>query len=142
MNIRRIGFLIGVVALTVIGLGLAGFWKQKLPPQIDGAPVVEGVMAFCFDRATQGLPLPASVSLRQLIDAGFMSSKFVQASGMDGLQVWLTADGTRPGDILCSLQRPDGMVGVGLADGSAHLINAAQWESYRFRIQMPTKSEP
>ena len=142
MNFRRIGILIGVAALTVIGLALAGYWKQKATVLVDGAPLVEGVRAFCVDRATRGLPLPASVSLKQLMDAGFISSTFAQASGMDGLQVWLNADEARAGSILCSVQRPDGMVAVGLADGSAHLVNTAQLESYRFRIQVPTKREP
>ena len=142
MNVRRIGILIGVGALTVIGLILAGYWKQKATVLVDGAPVVEAVRAFCVDRTAKGLPLPASVSLGQLLDAGFISSKFAQASGMDGLQVWLNADETRAGSILCSVQMPNGMVAVGLADGSAHLVNAAQLASYQFRVQMPTKSEP
>lgn len=142
VNFRRIGILIGFVALAAIGLGLASYWKQKATVLVDGAPVVEAVQAFCVDRANKGLPLPTSVSLRQLMDAGFISSTFAQASGMDGLQVWLNADETRAGSILCSVQMPNGMVAVGLADGSAHLVNAAQMASYRFRIQMPSKREP
>jgi len=77
------------------------------------------VQEFSQDQKAHGRTLPASVSLQELVNGGHVSVKDVRAfDGLD-LMISLTADATRPQDILIRVRLPDGRLLAGLADGSA-----------------------
>jgi len=57
--------------------------------------------------------------LRELVSSGYVAAKDVRAFEGMGVTISLTADATRPQDILIRIRLADGTVLAGLGDGSA-----------------------
>ena len=124
MNTRRLTALAGLlvaVGITVC-VALTSFWQRQQPVLKDPSKLVAAVQAFSRDKTEAGQALPASVSLRELISGGYIAASEVRA--FDGMEVTLslTADETKPQNILIRVRLPDGSVIAQFADGSVHQL--------------------
>ncbi len=85
---------------------------------VDALKIFAAAKSYAAGLTTQGVPIPASVSLKVLIDRGLLSEADV--SGFAGLEVSvsLSANESRPQEVLVRARLPDGREIVALADGS------------------------
>lgn len=119
---RRL-LLAGCVGLV---LGIAGFLLRRSAPTpgpSDVAALIAAVQAFGRAQVSPGAPLPATVSARQLVESGFLSSKVWQRFGAIDFTIPLASDETRPQSVLTSVRLADGGVLVVAADGSTHRMS-------------------
>ena len=109
-----IAWVITVIACVVV----ASYWNRGQRVSQDASKVVAAVHAFVRDKSTGGHAMPSSVSLRDLINEGYITTSDVRA--FDGMEIAisLTIDETRPQEILCRARLPDGTVIANLVDGS------------------------
>jgi hypothetical protein len=104
--------------LTAVGVLLFFDRQQPDPGHLDVSKLFRAIQAYAASHPTNGLPLPATVSLEELIRRGLIQEADVSVfRGMD-VQISLTADETRPADVLARARLPDGVEIVALADGS------------------------
>ena len=97
----------------------ARYFERKQPAFENGPKLISALQAFVGDLAARKEPIPQTVSLRELIRCGYIAPNDVHAfDGME-LTISLTADETRPQEILARVRLPDGSIHVLLGDGSA-----------------------
>src|SRR5262249_8774985 len=86
---------------------------------MDTAKLITAIQAFSRDHAARGQQLPSTVSLRELVVGHYLGAADVRA--FDGMEVSfsLTADESRPQQIMIEARLPDGTRIATLADGSA-----------------------
>jgi hypothetical protein len=119
MKIRRLIFIAGslVAAAVVVCVALAFHWQRSQPVFKDAPKLAAAVQAFSRDQAARGQPLPASVSLRQLVSGGYIATNDVHAfDGMD-VTISLTED-AYPQSIFIHVRMPDGSQIAVFGDGS------------------------
>lgn len=122
MNIKRVWTIVAVAALVMIVLGLN--WLDYVrthsphPSMTEYSAVMAAATEYSHRLKAQGLPVPASVSLPELIAEGVLRQSDVRS--FDDLQVTISLkfDETRPQDSLMSVRFPDGGEVIALADGS------------------------
>ena len=120
---RLIALASSLIAVAIVAcVALTSYWQRQQPVLRDASKLVAAVQAFSRDRTAAGQPLPASVSLRELIGSGYVAASDMQA--FDGMEVTisLVADETRPQEILIRVRLPDGRVIAQLADGSVQQL--------------------
>ncbi len=80
--------------------------------------IVAAAQTYAHDLAKKGLPIPASVDLKELVAKDLLSREDVK--GFDGMEVSISliADETRPGDVLMQARLKDGSQVVLMGDGS------------------------
>lgn len=120
MNIRRIFIILGsaIAVAVVVGVAVTNYWMQRQPVFKDAPRLASAMQAFSKDLTSRGQPLPATVSLRELIRGGYIAASDVRAfEGMD-VTISLKANETKPQEILMRVRLPDGSVTALLADGS------------------------
>src|SRR5262249_55665590 len=101
---------------------MIAYWQRQQAVLQDPSKIVAAVQAFSRDQPAHGRALPASVSLRELVKGGYVAADDVRAfDGMD-VTISLTADETRPQEILIRVRLPDGSVIAALGDGSAQQL--------------------
>ena len=112
-------FLASAVAGTFLNfVALTQYWLRKQPVFSDAPALRNALAAFAHDRGTRGRPLPNMVSLRELVDNGFLTARQVHA--FDGVEVTilLKPDEDDPQEILMEAHFSDGSRTVLLTDGS------------------------
>jgi hypothetical protein len=80
--------------------------------------IVAAAQTYAHDLEKKGLPVPASVDLKELVANNLLSREDVK--GFDGMEVSISlkADETRPGDVLMQARLKDGSQVVLMGDGS------------------------
>jgi hypothetical protein len=123
MKFRRYIIILAVGLLAVVlAANLASFvylrHERTHDRTVDAERIVQAVRAFALDHTSRGVPLPASVSLTELISHGFLGAEDVKPFAHTDVRILLTADESRPSRILIEARLPDGTRIAGLADGS------------------------
>ena len=85
---------------------------------VDAPKIFAAAKSYAAGLTAQGARIPASVSLKVLIDRGLLTEADVR--GFAGLEVSvsLSANESRPQEVLVRARLPDGREIVALADGS------------------------
>lgn len=127
MNVRRLILLTASLAVATAAAGLILFfsWQKSQPSFRGGLDLVAAAQAYSRDLEERGQPLPASVSLEDLIEAGYLTSH--DARAFDGIEVQVSLEPavtneTYPQSILIQARMPDGTRVVLRADGSVHAL--------------------
>jgi len=96
----------------------------------DSPKLISAVQAFCQNLTARGQPLPASVSLRELISSGYLAASDIRAfDGMD-VTISLAANENTPLGALIWARLPDGSINALLADGSVQQVSPRRFEKY------------
>jgi len=120
MNIRRIIVIVSllVVVAVLASVALVVHWQHseqtfKILPTLAAAE-----RRYVDDHVSRGQPLPASVTLRDLAGAGYISADDVRS--LDGAEVtfYPTVTNATPQAVLVRVRMSDGSEIVALADGS------------------------
>lgn len=78
---------------TVVGIVVSVFLliraDRPLPATVNGDAVMQAIHAFCLDRQARHQPLPASLALGQLVDAGFLRESDLGSVGVREYIVYL-----------------------------------------------------
>jgi hypothetical protein len=111
-----------VVAAIMAWMALISYWQHSQPAFKDAPKLVAAAQAFSRDHALPGQPLPASVTLRDLVSGGYISAEDVRA--FDGVEVTIypAAGNGNPQAILVRARMPDGTRIAVLADGSVQQL--------------------
>jgi hypothetical protein len=124
MNIRRLFLIAGalVVAAAVVCVALISHWQRSRPTFKNAAGLVAAAQAFSRDQAARGQPLPASVSLDELVNGGYVPTNEVRAfDGMD-VTIYPTASDADPTAILVRVRMPDGTQIAVMGDASVQQL--------------------
>ena len=116
---RVIVFIVsGIAVATLVCVALTNYWQRKQPVFKDAPKLISAMQAFSKNLTARGQPLPASVSLRELVSAGYIAARDVAAfDGMD-VTISMKVDDAQPQEILIRVRLPDGSVTALMADGS------------------------
>ena len=123
MKIRRLIFIVCslVVAAAVVCAVLVFHWQHSQPVFKDAPKLAAAVQAFSRDQAARGQPLPASVSLHELVSGGYIATNDVHA--FDGMDVTISlASDAYPQSILIHVRMSDGTEIAAMADGSVQQL--------------------
>jgi hypothetical protein len=107
--------LVGLVFVT----GLGYFLLRPAPPgRVDAGKIIAAAQAYSRELKASATPVPASVSMEQLITKGLLKREDV--SGFDGVEVtvYLSRDTNAPRSVLMRAHLPDGQDVTVLTDGS------------------------
>ena len=109
---------VGIVILAVLSFALEAYWERKQPVFQDAPKLIAALQAYSRDRFIHGMKIPASISLNDLVSAGYLTTNDVRA--FDGIEVTITtsANGTNSQNVLIHARMPDGSVVTLLQDGS------------------------
>ena len=126
-NSRKKFLLVAAIAALVVSyLGFA-YLRRAQPSFNEAVAFVRSVYKLVEAYTQRGSPLPSSVSVRELVDGGYITPKM--ARRFAGAQVVLPHLPTQPQllesapqQVLISLRLPDGRETVMTADGSIHQI--------------------
>ncbi len=113
--------LLGAIIAIIVAVSVIYLSSSSHPPRhVDAAKLLVAAKTYADDLKAQNLPVPSSVSLHDLIARKLVTEADV--SGFAGMEVTvsLTADGSRPQEVLVRARMADGHEVVGLADGSVH----------------------
>jgi hypothetical protein len=139
MRIRRIMVYGGsvIVLAFLLCFALSSYW-QRSQPVFDSAPkLTSAVQAFAGDLMARKAQLPRTVSLRALLDGGYIAASDVRAfEGME-VEISLAADETQPQQILISARSPDGSVTALMGDGSVQPMSPQRLDEYRRQVGQP-----
>lgn len=120
---KRVLIAIAVLTLVIV----AGSWfyfasSSSQPGHVDGAKLLTAVNIYKADLKRQGIEVPASISLKDLLARRLLTEADV--SGFAGIDVSLnlSADESRPQDVLMRARLPDGHEIVALGDGSVQQL--------------------
>jgi len=117
--------IVGVLAIAaLVSVTFTGCSDAK-KPVFDSAPnLITAAHAFARDHQAGEQPLPPTVSLRELLEGGYLEATEVRAfEGME-VRISLTADAGGLQQILVSAQLPDGSKIALMGDGSVQQIAA------------------
>jgi len=119
MKIRRLiviaGFLIAVAAL--VSMALVSHWRNS--QTFKGlAKLAAAEQSYLRDHVSRGEPSPASVTLRNLVSGGYISTD--DARAFDGMDVtfYPTVGDSDPLAVLVRVRMRDGVQIAAMADGS------------------------
>jgi hypothetical protein len=119
MNTKRNVVVVLLAAVLLLAGGMIFLHvSNRSSGQVDAAKIVTAAWSYSGALRTQGRPVPASVTLEELIQLGFL--KEADVSGFAGMQVSvnLHADPKRPQDVLLRARLQDGTELITLADGT------------------------
>ena len=135
---RSIFIALGGMALAaVVALAVTACSQRKQPVFEDLPGLISAVQAFSQDLTKQGLPLPSSVSLGELVNRGYISTNSVRAFEGVEARIWLTVNPTEPQSVLMSARLPDGRVNAALADGSVQQLSAQRFAEHLRKTGQP-----
>ncbi len=119
MNTKRNVVVVLLAALLMLGGGLIYLYlASDSSGQVDASRIVSAAWSYSGDLRSKGRPVPASVTLAELIKLGFLAEADVRGfAGME-VSVNLHADPQRPKDVLLHARLQDGTELVTLADGT------------------------
>lgn len=123
VDMKRLVVVIGVVTIAVM-VGSLIYLASSRPPAgyIDGPKLVNAIKTYTASLRMGRSPIPASVSLQELISRRLLTASDV--SGFSGQEVTfnLHANETRPQDVLIRARLADGQELAVLADGSVQQV--------------------
>lgn len=115
-----------IAILTVTGVALLGALLHPVlhPPPLafNGARLFEAVQHYRADLLARESALPATVSLRELTNQGYLQAREVAAFAGLETTISLSASESRPHEVLMRARFPDGAELVALADGSVQTV--------------------
>ena len=115
-----------IALLTVTGVALLAslLYPVLYPPAraFNGARLFEAVQRYRADLVARDSALPATVSLRELTNQGYLHARDVAAFAGLETTITLAASESRPQEILMRARFPDGDELVALADGSVQTV--------------------
>jgi hypothetical protein len=96
-----------LAAIVLVGMfSVRGHFKLRGVSVADSPKLLAAVQAFSRDQMAQGRPTPESVTLVELVAGGYIATRDIRAfEGMD-VTISLTADGSRPQQIMIRVKRP------------------------------------
>ena len=124
MKIRRliliVGLLVAVAALA--SWLLVSHWEHsdqtfKILPKLAAAE-----QSYVRDHASRGQPLPASVTLQDLLSGGYVTTDEVRSLAGADVVFYPTVTEATPQAILVRVRMPDGTEMAVLADGSVQSL--------------------
>jgi hypothetical protein len=115
-----------VIAMAIVSGSMAYLvFSARNPGTVNGLRIVTAAKKYTASLQAQGLPIPASVSLEELISRKLLTESDV--SGFAGITVTVNLatneSEARPQDVLIRARLPDGHDIVALADGSVQQIS-------------------
>lgn len=116
MEARQRWIILG--GLVVVGVVVVLLLMPRAPQgQVDARRLFEAIQGYTQHARATGTPVPATVSLQELLTLGLLQPQDV--SGFDGMEVIvsLKADATDSDAVLMEAQSPDGYRIVLLVDG-------------------------
>lgn len=123
MKIRRLIAIASllVVAAVVVCVALISYWERTQPTFKSAPKLVAAAQAFSRDQKARGQPLPASVSLRELVNGGYITTNdFREFEGMD--VTFSLASDVDPQAILIHVRMSDGTKIDVMADASIRFL--------------------
>ena len=119
MTARRIT-VFSILFCLVLSVLLWYFGTTKPPyPHVDAGKVIAAVHSYTKALREEGIPLPSSVSLEELVTAGFLKQEDI--AGFKGIEVTVDFNPESSG-VLMRAKQPDGTVDAVLTDGSVQQI--------------------
>jgi len=124
MKVRPFVFVIAaVIALAVIAWAEinAQWWREQ--PLFEDAPrIISAIQAYTQDLQAQQEPVPPAISLRELVDARYLSAD--DARGFDDMEVTisLARDEVHAKQVLMRVRMRDGSETALMADGSIQAL--------------------
>jgi hypothetical protein len=120
VNMKRVWIIVAGAAALMIAYSLNYVPTHSPHPAIpEYSKVLAGANAYRDSLKEKGAPIPASVTLQELTERGFLRHSDV--NGFDGMQVTIslkTPTETRPQDSFLRVGFPDGREVAVLGDGS------------------------
>jgi hypothetical protein len=109
---------------------LFGLYRQyvdslTLPdePTLNGYPkLVTAFKKYTRDHVSPGKPLPASISLQDLVNGGYLTTNDVKELNVQELTIYPTAGKHDPKAVMVRMRMPDGRQILTLADGSTQQL--------------------
>ena len=97
--------------------------STRQPGHVDALKILTAARNYTTSLRVEGLPVPDSVSLQELINRHLLTAS--DLSGFTGMEVTvnLSADNTRPQDVLIRAHLADGQKIVTMADGSVQQLS-------------------
>lgn len=119
LTMKRSLRILSVVALLAAIAAMSYLrTASRTAGEFNGAKLLEATRAYAQELRARGTPVPATVSLQELLQRGLLQETDVSLlQGMD-VRINLAADASRPADVLVRVQMPDGREIVALTDGS------------------------
>lgn len=120
---KKILTALAVLALLIVAASFfSGYTTSRDPGRVDGLKIVTATQAYADSLKAKGQPLPASVSLRELMTGGLLAEADV--SGFAGMEVTfsLPRQATAPQAVLARARLADGAEIVALNDGSVQTM--------------------
>ncbi len=120
-------FIALLFLITAVGLGayvaVSSWWQPpvaQLP--MDASKLITAVQAFSRDRMDEALPIPETLTLRELIASGFLATN--DAVAFEGMEVTflMNADLSRPRETMIRVKMRDGSQLVLLANGEVQKV--------------------
>lgn len=119
MKIRRLIAIAGllVVVAVLASVALISHWQHS--KTFKNLPkIVLAAQSYSRDKVAHGQPLPAYVSLRDLVASRYVSTEDVREFGGMDVTVYPRTNDTDPQAILIRVRMPDGTQIVAMGDGS------------------------
>ena len=113
-----------VAAAILVGLGLAAYfilqtyWQRQQPVLRDPAGLLNALTQFSREKMARGQTVPATISLKELVGAGYVKPEDAAAFKGVELTFYPTALGTFPQAMVARARLADGSQVYLLADGS------------------------
>ena len=117
-----------LAAALVLGVGLAAYfiletyWERQQPMLKDPSVLMKALTQFAKEKIARGQTVPASISLNELVGAGYLKPEDAAAfKGVD-LTLYPTALGALPQAVVARARLADGSQVSLLADGSVQTM--------------------
>jgi hypothetical protein len=113
-----------LAAVLVLGVGLAAYfilqtyWERQQPMLQDPSVLMKAMTQFAKEKVARGQTVPTTISLNELVGAGYLKPEDAAAfKGVD-LTLYPTALGTLPKAVVARARLADGSEVLLLADGT------------------------
>ena len=116
---RKAAFLLvaGLIACLVGGaFALIAYWQRPQP--VDAPAIAKAVSDFCKAQRANNAALPPSITLQELVKAGYLRKEAIRGFGDTEVRISLQIDENNPEAVLMEARLPDGSQVNALGDGS------------------------
>ena len=118
---RRIWIVLAGAAALMVAVALIDFSATDTgPAQQEYMVVMEAARLYSQDLRSRALPVPASVSLKELLEKGLVKEELVGGLSALDVTVSLATDEIDPTEVLMRVRLRDGSEIVAMGDGSVH----------------------
>ena len=137
---QRVLLIAAFLAVIVVAFCCWVYARKHPPPKFDANKLVEALVAYSNHQHQQQRAMPESVTLQELVAGGYLPAEQMQAFGSSNVTISLTANETRPTEMLIEARLPDGSRCVALSDGSIAQLSTNQ-PSRVSNVNKPSKSQ-